>query len=137
MKEVILIVEDDEINMRLSRDLLQAKGYETLEAWDGKQGVEIAKEKKPDLILMDIQLPVMSGLEATKILKDNKETKEIPIIALTASVMKNEIEKIYEVGCDGYISKPVNIKEFRSKVAEYLEKSKERKTIERGNITES
>ncbi|MBW1706984.1 MAG: response regulator [Deltaproteobacteria bacterium] len=120
MGKVILIVEDNTKNLKLIRDLLQVSGYTTLEATDGKQGVEIAKEKKPDLILMDILMPVMDGIEATKILKAHADTKDIPIIALTSYAMKGSEEKIREAGCDGYMSKPIDTKEFVKMVTEYL-----------------
>jgi CheY-like chemotaxis protein len=120
MKKVILIVEDDPKNLKLIRDLLQVKGYSTLEATNGKQSVEIAKEKKPDLILMDIQMPVMDGFEATKILKADVTTKEIPILALTSSAMSGDEQRILETGCDVYISKPIDTGGFMKKVEEYL-----------------
>ena len=118
MEKVILIVEDDPKSIKLFRDLLQATGYAILEATDGKKAVELAREKKPNLILMDIQMPVMDGIEATKILKADAETKNIPIIALTSYAMKEDEEKIREVGCDGYITKPIDIREFLKKVSE-------------------
>ena len=120
MKKTILIVEDEPRNLKLIRDLLQASGYLTLEATDGAQGIELAKAHKPDLILMDIMMPNMDGFEATKILKADAETRNIPIIALTSYAMKGDEEKIREAGCDGYITKPIDTKEFLKKVAEYL-----------------
>ncbi|MBT4482902.1 MAG: response regulator [Candidatus Latescibacteria bacterium] len=120
MGKVILIVEDDEMNMTLIRDLLQISGYSTLEAGDGKKAIEIAQEKKPDLILMDIHLPIMDGLEATRIIKSDETTRNIPVIALTASVMKSDKEKIYEAGCDSFISKPIEVNEFIKKIAEFI-----------------
>lgn len=122
MEKVILIVEDDERNLKLFRDLLQVSGYTTLEATDGKQGVELAREKKPDLILMDIQMPVMDGLEATKLLKNNDVTKDIPIVALTAYAMQGDEEKMREAGFDGYISKPIDVKGFLKKISEVISK---------------
>jgi len=120
MEKVILIVEDDLKSLKLFRDLLEASGYASLEATNGKKAVELAREKKPELILMDIQMPVMDGFEATKILKAGAETRNIPIIALTSYAMKEDDEKIREAGCDGYITKPIDTKEFLKKVAEYL-----------------
>ncbi len=120
MTKKILIVEDDSKNLTLFRDLLRVSGYETVEATDGKQGVESAKANKPDLILMDIQMPVMDGLEATKILKADSTTSDVPIVALTANAMKGDEQKITEAGCDGYMTKPIDIKEFLKLVAEYL-----------------
>ena len=121
MNRCILIVEDDPKNLKLVRDLLQASGYEAIEATDGSQGVEMARTKKPDLILMDIQMPVMDGLDATKILKKDEATKGIPIIALTAYAMKGDEEKMREAGCDGYIPKPIDIKAFLKKVGQYFD----------------
>ena len=120
MREVILIVEDDPMSLELFRDVLQVSGYITLEATDGRQGVELAKEKKPDLILMDIQLPVMDGLEATSILKADPATKNIPIIALTAYAMEEDEERVIQAGADGYLTKPIRVQGFLEKVAEYL-----------------
>ena len=115
-----MIVEDDPMSLELFRDLLEVSGYTTLEATDGRQGVELAKEKKPDLILMDIQLPVMDGLEATSILKADPATKNIPIIALTAYAMEEDEERALQAGSDGYLTKPIRIEEFLEEVAKYL-----------------
>jgi CheY-like chemotaxis protein len=122
MEKVILIVEDDAKNLKLFRDLLQVSGYTTLEATDGEQGVELAREKKPDLMLMDIQMPVMDGLEATKLLKNDDVTKDIPIVALTAYAMQGDEEKMREAGFDGYISKPIDVKGFLKKISEVISK---------------
>lgn len=122
MKKVILIVEDDPKSLKLFRDLLQISQYDTLEATDGKQAVDIVKEKMPDLILMDIQMPVMDGLEATKILKEDPITKSIPVIAITASAMPKEINRFISAGGDAYMTKPVNIKNFLAMVKEYLDR---------------
>jgi two-component system cell cycle response regulator DivK len=119
---VILIVEDDHMSSKLLRDLLQFRGYTILEAADGKQGVDMARAKMPDLIIMDIQMPVMDGFEATHILKADPLTKSIPVIALTACAMQGDREKCMEAGCDEYIAKPLNIRTFVAKVKEYLEK---------------
>ncbi len=120
MAKVILIVEDDPKSLILTRDLLQVSGYKIIEATDGEQGVELAKARNPDLILMDIQMPKMDGLEATRILKADATTSDIPILALTAYAMKGDEERALEAGCDGYITKPVDIKELLKTVAEYL-----------------
>lgn len=122
MGRVILIVEDDPKNLKLIRDLLQIRGYTTLEATDGKQGVDMARAKMPDLIFMDIQMPVMDGLEAINILKADPITKSIPIIALTAFAMQGDREKCMEAGCNDYITKPLDTRAFVTKVKEYLEK---------------
>ena len=122
MGRVILIVEDDPRNLKLIRDLLQIRGYTTLEATDGKQGVDMARAKMPDLILMDIQMPVMDGLEATSILKADPVTKSITIVALTAFAMQGDREKCMEAGFNDYITKPLDIRAFMTKIKEYLEK---------------
>ncbi len=120
MAKVILIVDDETKNLKLFRDLLQRFGYVTIEATDGEQGVELAMLKKPDLILMDIQMPKMDGYEATRILKADITTKNIPIVAVTSYAMKGDKERMFEAGCDGYITKPIDIQELLKKVAEYL-----------------
>lgn len=120
MSKVIQIVEDDPKSLKLIRDLLLSSGYTIIEATDGRQGVELAKAQKPDLIFMDIQMPVMDGLEATKILKADGETKDIPIIALTSYAMKEDEAKVLQAGCDGYMTKPIDIKRFLKKTEEYL-----------------
>ena len=122
MGRVILIVEDDPTNLKLIRDLLQIKGYTTLEATDGKQGVDMARAKMPDLILMDIQMPVMDGFEATSILKADPVTKSITIVALTAFAMQGDREKCIEAGFNDYITKPLDTRAFMTKIKEYLEK---------------
>ena len=120
MKGPVLIVEDDLKNLKLLRDLLQVSGYSTLEAKDGKQGIEMAKAHKPALILMDIQIPIMDGLEAAKILKADPETKDIPIIALTSHAMKGDEERVRKSGCDGYMSKPIDTREFLKRLEQYF-----------------
>ena len=122
MGRVILIVEDDPGNLKLIRDLLQIRGYATLEATDGKQGVDMARAKMPDLILMDIQMPVMNGFEATSILKADPVTKSITIVALTAFAMQGDREKCIEAGFNDYITKPLDTRAFVTKVKEDLEK---------------
>ncbi len=120
MAKLILMVEDEPRNLTLLRDLLQVSGYKTIEATDGEQGVELAKASKPDLILMDVQMPKMDGLEATRILKADATTSNIPVLALTSYAMKGDKERILEAGCDGYLAKPIDIKELLKIVAEYL-----------------
>jgi len=119
MAKVILIIEDEPKNLKLVRDLLQVSGYMTLEATNGETGITLANEKKPDLILMDIQLPIMDGIEATINLKKNKETEKIPIIALTAYAMVSDKKKILQAGCDGLLVKPIDIRELLKKVNEF------------------
>ena len=120
MSKEILIVDDEPKNLKLFGDLLQKFGYTTIEATDGRQGVELAKARKPDLILMDIMMPNMDGLEATRILKADASTSSIPIIALTSYAMAGDKERILQAGCDHYITKPIDIKEFLKNVADYL-----------------
>ena len=108
----ILIVEDNPRNMKLVRDVLQVKGHTTIEATTGEDGVALAKEKLPDLILMDIQLPKMNGIEALRVLREAEETRAIPVIAVTASVMQQDRKLITEAGFDGYVGKPINLVEF-------------------------
>jgi two-component system cell cycle response regulator DivK len=125
MGKTILIVEDEPKNLKLLRDLLQRFGYEILEAPDGEQGVKITMEKIPDLILMDIMMPKMDGLEATRIIKADNKTKHIPVIALTSYAMKGDREKTIEAGCDGYIAKPIDIQEVL-KIIEHFVTAKEK-----------
>jgi two-component system cell cycle response regulator DivK len=107
---LILIVEDNEKNLKLVRDVLQVKGYQTLEAGTAEDGLKIAREKKPALILMDIQLPGMSGIEALKALRAAPATAGIPVVAITASVMQQDRQQIMSAGFDGFIEKPVNLR---------------------------
>ena len=113
----ILIVEDNEKNMKLVRDVLQVKGYKTLEAVTGEDGVRLAKERLPALVLMDIQLPGISGIEALGLLRADPATAAIPVIAVTASVMVSDRRNITDAGFDGYVGKPLNLKEFLDAVA--------------------
>jgi len=117
----ILVVEDNEKNMKLFRDVLQAKGYLTLEAGSGEQAVELATEHVPDLILMDVQLPGIDGIEALGRIRADERTEAIPVVALTAQAMAGDREHFLESGFDGYISKPVDVLEFIQTVATYLE----------------
>jgi two-component system cell cycle response regulator DivK len=121
---VILIVEDNDKNLKLVRDVLQVKGYATLEAGTAEDGIRLAAEHRPDLILMDIQLPGMSGIEALKVLRANPATAAIPAIAVTASVMQQDRNLITEAGFDGYIGKPLNLKEFLEAVKTILERGR-------------
>ena len=116
----ILIIEDNEKNLKFIRSLLNSQGYETIEARDGKEGVRLAKEQKPDLVLMDIQMPVMDGVIATKILNEDPETKDIPVIALTSYAMKGDRERFLSEGFVEYIAKPIKVDEFLEVVRRYL-----------------
>ena len=122
MVSKVLIVEDNELNMKLFNDLLEAHGYETVQTRDGTKVLEIAREEKPDLILMDIQLPEVSGLEVTGWLKKDDDLKAIPVIAVTAFAMKGDEDKIREGGCEDYISKPISVSDFVSKISKHLKK---------------
>ena len=117
----ILIVEDNDKNMKLARDILQAKGYATLEAITGEEGVRLAKEQRPALILMDIQLPGISGIEALRQLRADAATASIPVIAVTASVMPSHRRDITDAGFDGYVAKPIGLKDFLEAVRVGLE----------------
>jgi two-component system cell cycle response regulator DivK len=119
-KKKILIVEDNELNMKLFDDLLGAHGYETVKTRDGTKVVEIARAEKPDLIIMDIQLPEISGLEVTARLKAEPDLKGIPVVAVTAFAMKGDEEKIRAGGCEDYVSKPISIVEFIRTVQKYV-----------------
>ncbi len=118
---LILIVEDNEKNLKLVRDVLQVKGYATIEAINAEDGIELASARKPDLILMDIQLPGMSGIDALKVLRSNAGTASIPVIAVTASVMQQDRKQIMEAGFNAYVGKPINLKEFLDAVRNALE----------------
>src|SRR5918999_1182496 len=109
---LILIVEDNEKNMKLVRDVLQHKGHDTLEAVTGLDGVRLATERKPDIILMDIQLPDIDGITALGQIRSNPETERIPVIAVSASVMPDEQQRIVASGFDAYVTKPINMKDF-------------------------
>jgi two-component system, cell cycle response regulator DivK len=115
----VLIVEDSELNMKLFNDLLEAHGYTTLQAKSGCEVLHIARRHRPDLILMDIQLPEVSGLEITKWLKEDEELRGIPVVAVTAFAMPGDEEKIRRGGCDSYIAKPISIAGFMKVVAHY------------------
>jgi two-component system cell cycle response regulator DivK len=117
----VLIVEDNEKNMKLARDVLQAKGYDTLEAVTGEDGVRLAREKGPDLVLMDIQLPGINGIEAFRQLRADAKTSRIPVIALTASVTPTDRSAINAAGFDAFVSKPINLKEFVDTVKRLIE----------------
>ncbi|MBI3441845.1 MAG: response regulator [Proteobacteria bacterium] len=121
MKNKVLIVEDNELNMKLFDDLLGAHGYLTVKTRDGMQVLELARLHKPDLILMDIQLPEVSGIDVTKWLKADNDLRHIPVVAVTAFAMKGDEEKIRQGGCEGYISKPISITEFMKVVQKYLD----------------
>ncbi|MEM8988186.1 MAG: response regulator [Pseudomonadota bacterium] len=119
--KTVMIVEDNELNMKLFHDLLTAYGYETVQTRDGMEALDLARRYRPDLILMDIQLPEVSGLEVTKWLKDDDELADIPVIAVTAFAMKGDEERIRQGGCEDYIAKPISVSGFLEKVKYFLE----------------
>ena len=120
MAKTVLIVEDNELNMKLFHDLLDAHGYGTVQARNGMDALELARQHRPDLILMDIQLPEVSGLEVTKWLKDDESLKHIPVIAVTAFAMKGDEERIREGGCEAYLSKPISVVKFIETIKHFL-----------------
>jgi two-component system cell cycle response regulator DivK len=120
MSKTVMIVEDNELNMKLFHDLLDAHGYRTLQTRNGMEALRLAREQRPDLILMDIQLPEVSGLEVTKWLKDDETLCDIPVIAVTAFAMKGDEERIRQGGCEAYISKPISIATFLDAVRRHL-----------------
>jgi two-component system cell cycle response regulator DivK len=121
---LVLIVEDNEKNLKLVRDILQVKGYRTLEAGTGEEGLALAAQHKPDLVLMDIQLPGINGIDARKALRANPATAAIPVIAVTASVMQHDRQLITEAGFDAYLGKPLDLKQFLDTVKRVLETPK-------------
>jgi two-component system cell cycle response regulator DivK len=116
----VLIIEDNAVNLRLAIFLLESAGHLVLSATDAEAGLALAKSQHPNLILMDIQLPGMDGLEATRLLRRDVETSGIPVIALTALAMKGDEERIRAAGCDGYIAKPMRYQEFLATIAVWL-----------------
>ncbi len=118
--KTVLVVEDNDLNMKLFHDLLEAHGYNILQTKDGMEALRLAREHLPDLILMDIQLPEVSGLEVTKWLKEDESLKTIPVIAVTAFAMKGDEEKIREGGCEAYIAKPISVTNFLQTVERFV-----------------
>ena len=119
-RKTVMIVEDNELNMKLFHDLLDAHGYDTLQTRDGMEALELARSHHPDLILMDIQLPEVSGLEVTRWLKEDENLKDIPVIAVTAFAMKGDEEKIREGGCEAYIAKPISVAQLMETVNKFI-----------------
>ncbi len=122
MAKTILIVEDNELNMKLFHDLLEAQGYALLQAREGPQALQLARAHRPDLIVMDIQLPSTSGLEVTRWLKEEPELAHIPVVAVTAFAMKGDESRILEGGCEAYIAKPISVGRFLETVRRLLER---------------
>jgi two-component system, cell cycle response regulator DivK len=119
---LVLIVEDNDKNMKLARDVLQNKGYQTIEAVTGEEGVKLALQRRPDLVLMDIQLPGINGIEAFKQIRADAKTAHIPVIALTASVTPTDRSQITAAGFDAFVGKPINLKEFLDTVKRLIER---------------
>ena len=120
MKKTALIVEDNALNLKLMRDLLEASGIETLQTKDGARALEMVREHRPDIVLMDIQLPDVSGLDVTRKLKADPDLRAIPIIAVTALALRGDEERVLEAGCDAYISKPISVANFLQEVRRFL-----------------
>jgi len=118
--KTVLIVEDNDLNMKLFHDLLEANGYNILQTKDGMEALDIAREHRPDLILMDIQLPEVSGLEVTKWLKEDENLNRIPVVAVTAFAMKGDEEIIRDGGCEAYIAKPISVMHFLETIRKFL-----------------
>jgi two-component system cell cycle response regulator DivK len=118
--ELILIVEDNEKNLKLARDVLQFRGFRTIEASTAEEGIELAIEHKPDLVLMDYQLPGMNGVEALARLRANPSMAVTPVVALTASAMREDRERFLAAGFDGYLTKPIDVREFGNQVRGFL-----------------
>ena len=127
MPKKILIVEDNELNKKLFHDLLEAHGYQTVETSNGLDALQLARTHKPDLVVMDIQLPEVSGLEVTKWMKEDESLKHIPVLAVTAFAMKGDEQRIREGGCEGYISKPISVTGFMDTIRTLLEEAEDGK----------
>lgn len=120
MPKSVMIVEDNELNMKLFNDLLESRGYNVIQTRNGMEALDLARAHMPDLILMDIQLPEVSGLVVTKWLKDDEQLAHIPVVAVTAFAMKGDEERILQGGCEGYISKPISVSHFLETIANYI-----------------
>jgi len=120
VSQLILIVDDNENNRKLARDVLEFAGFETLEATGGVEGVALAHERMPALVLMDIRMPDLSGTEALKLLKEDSRTSGIPVVALTSSTMRGDEQRFLADGFDGYLAKPISVREFPDQVRSFL-----------------
>ena len=123
MSRLILIVDDNENNRKLARDVLEFAGFSTVQASGGIEGVALAMEHEPDLVLMDIRMPDLNGTEALKLLRENPQTAEIPVVALTSSTMRGDEERFRAEGFDGYLAKPISVREFPEQVHRFLKES--------------
>jgi two-component system cell cycle response regulator DivK len=135
MPKTVMIVEDNELNMKLFHDLLEAHGYHTICTRDSFNVLDLARTHRPDLILMDIQLPEVSGLEVTKWLKEDPELKAIPVVAVTAYAMREDEERIREGGCQAYMSKPISVAKFIETIRRFLGIGLSMPAVRRGNAT--
>ncbi len=122
--KTVLVVEDNELNMKLFNDLLEAHGYGVIQTRDGLSALDLARQHMPDLILMDIQLPEVSGIEVTKWLKEDDQLRSIPVIAVTAFAMKGDEQKIREGGCEAYVSKPISVISFLKTIDSFIGKAR-------------
>ena len=120
MSKTVMIVEDNELNMKLFHDLLEANGYQTIQTRNGTEALSLARSRRPDLILMDIQLPEVSGLDVTRWIKEDETIRHIPVIAVTAFAMKGDEERIRAGGCEAYLSKPISVTKFIETVRHFL-----------------
>lgn len=121
MAKTALIVEDNALNLKLMKDLLEASGISTLQTKDGKEALDLARAHKPDVVLMDIQLPDVSGLDVTRWLKADPDLKHIPVIAVTALALRGDEERVREAGCDAYITKPISVSSFLAVVRRFID----------------
>src|SRR5258708_4524691 len=135
MSKTVMIVEDNELDMKLFHDLLEAHGYHTIGTRNGMEALDLARKHRPDLILMDIQLPEVSGLEVTKWLKEDPELKAIPVVAVTAFAMKGDEERIRQGGCEAYMSKPISVATFIETIRRFLGIGLSMLAVRRGNAT--
>ncbi len=122
-KKMVLIIEDDELNQKLVKGILRVGNYRSIEAMDAETGIQLARRHKPNLILMDIHLPKMDGLSATRLIKSNEDLKQIPIVALTALAMPEDLVKALEAGCDDYVSKPFRIEDLLKTIDQLIDSS--------------
>ena len=121
IRKKVLVIEDNPLNMKLVRVLLSGAGFEVLEAVDAEKGIALARERNPDLILMDVQLPGMDGLSATRVIRGDPELREIAVVAITSFAMTNDEEKAREAGCTGYVTKPINTRTFLDEITKYIQ----------------
>ena len=119
-KQMVLVIEDDELNQKLVKEILRVGNYRSIEAMDAETGIQLARRHKPDLILMDVHLPKMDGLSATRLIKSDEDLKQIPIVALTALAMPEDLGKALEAGCDDYVTKPFRIKDLLKTIDQLL-----------------